>query len=93
MPVDVTFDEITRNEIFFEGWIDDTLWVDEDCFDAGGFPRCKIEGKVHIMFSFFGKALSLTFASFSFHIVFFKLDHIFYSSDLILFQIKTVMIG
>ena len=33
MPVDVTFDEITRNEIFFEGWIDDTLWVDEDCFD------------------------------------------------------------
>ena len=57
MPVDVTFDEITRNEIFFEGWIDDTLWVDEDCFDDGAFPRCKIEGKVHIIFWFSGKAL------------------------------------
>ena len=57
MPVDVTFDEITRNEIFFEGWIDDTLWVDEDCFDDGAFPRCKIEGKVHIIFGFSGKAL------------------------------------
>ena len=61
MPVDVTFDEITRNEIFFEGWIDDTLWVDEDCFDDGAFPRCKIEGKVHIFFWFSGKKGHLIF--------------------------------
>ena len=43
--VDVTFQDITMTEIFDEGWIDDTLWVDEECFTSGGgFPRCKIEG-------------------------------------------------
>ena len=44
--VDVTFNEITLTEIFEEGWVYDTLWVDEGCFvDGTGFPRCKIEGK------------------------------------------------
>ena len=44
--VDVTFNDITLTEIFEEGWVYDTLWVDEGCFvDGTGFPRCKIEGK------------------------------------------------
>ena len=49
--VDVTFNEIVYNEIFVEGWIDDTLWVDDptepgSCFNSGGgFQRCKIEGR------------------------------------------------
>ena len=44
--VDVTFNDITLTEIFEEGWVYDTLWVDEGCFvDGTGFPRCKIDGK------------------------------------------------
>ena len=46
--MDVTFNDITLTEIFEEGWVYDTLWVDEGCFvDGTGFPRCKIDGKNH----------------------------------------------
>ena len=44
-------EDLTKEYIFQDEWISETLWIFEECF-AGAFPRCKFESKFCIYENF-----------------------------------------